>query len=47
MNLPPTDPLHIPQVNIIQDKSSNIAVELYFKDCDFYGISNAVINKTM
>lgn len=47
MNLPASDPLHIPQVNIIQDRTSNIAIELYFKDCDIYGIPDAVINKTV
>lgn len=47
MNLPPFEPLRIPQVNIIQGKDSTIAIELYFKDCEFYGISNAVITKTM
>lgn len=47
MNLPPTDPLHIPQVNIIQDKTSTIAIELYFKDCDLYGIPDVVVSETV
>lgn len=47
LNLSPTDPLHIPQVNIIQGQESTIAIKLNFKDCDFYGISNTIINKTM
>lgn len=47
MNLPPFEPLHIPQVNIIQDKESTIAIELYFTDCKFYGISTATVTKTV
>lgn len=47
MNLPPFDPLHIPQVNIIQDEASTIAIKLYFKDANLYGIPDAVINKTV
>lgn len=47
MNLPPFDPLKIPQVNIIQGKESTIAIELYFKDCNFYGIADAIVNKTL
>lgn len=47
LNLPPFEPLNIPQVNIIQGKESTIAIELFFKDCNFYGISNAIVNKTM
>jgi hypothetical protein len=47
MNLPAFEPLRIPQINIIQGKESTIAIELYFKDADFYGISDAIINKTV
>jgi Haemolymph juvenile hormone binding protein (JHBP) len=47
LNVPPFEPLFIPQVNIISGKQSSVAIELYFKDCNFYGISNAIINKTV
>lgn len=47
LNLPSFEPLFIPQVSIIQDKASNIPIELYFKNCNLYGISKAIINKTM
>lgn len=47
MNLPPFEPLHIPQINIIQGNESTIAIKLYFKDCNLFGISNAVVNKTV
>lgn len=50
LNLPPFDPLYIPIVNIIQGKekeSSNIQLELQFQDCKLYGISEAIINKTV
>ena len=46
LNLPPTDPLRIPYVSIIQGQESTIAIKLNFKDCDFYGISNAIVKKT-
>jgi hypothetical protein len=47
INLPPFEPLNIPQVNIIQGKESTIAIELFFKDCNLHGISNIKINRTV
>lgn len=48
INLPAFEPLYIPKVEIIQGgKDSNIAIELYFRDCNLYGISDTIINKTM
>lgn len=47
MNLPPFEPLHIPEINIIQGKESNIAIELELTDVNLYGISTAVVTKTM
>lgn len=47
MGLPPFEPLQVPQVNIVQGKESAIAVELNFRDCEFFGISQAIINKTV
>lgn len=47
VNLPPFEPLLIPKIDIIQDKNSNIPIELYFRDCSLFGISNAIVNKTV
>lgn len=47
MNMPPFEPLHIPEINIIQGKESNIAIELQLTDVDLYGISTAVVSKAM
>jgi len=47
LNLPPTDPLYIPTLSIIQGPESSISINLHFKDINFYGISDAIVSKTI
>lgn len=43
INIPSFEPLRVAKVDIIQDTTSNIAINLVLHDADIYGISNANI----
>lgn len=45
INIPSFEPLRVSKIDIIQDGSSNIAINLVLHDADIYGISNANIYK--
>ena len=47
INLPSFEPLRVAKVDIIQDKTSNIAISLVLHDADIYGISNANIYRVV
>jgi hypothetical protein len=47
VNLPAFDPLYVPQLNIIQDPSSNIAIKLTLREVLINGLKDAEIYKTL
>ncbi|CAG9804152.1 unnamed protein product [Chironomus riparius] len=47
INLPSFEPLRVAKVDIIQDTTSNIAINLVLHDADIYGISNANIYRVV
>lgn len=47
INIAPLDPLHVEEVDIIQGSESPVNVNLNFKECRFYGLSNLNIKKVV
>lgn len=47
VNLPAFDPLYVPQANIIQDPSSNIAIKLTLRELYISGLKDAEVYKTL